>query len=76
MIETKALPPELPLRWPSLTPHQRLAIFDLMKSTMQAELDRHMAEINDELARGGIPARVEIEVRLVIDHSRDPRLER
>lgn len=67
---------ELPLRWPNLTPHQRLAVADLMRSTMQAELDRHVAELNAELATGGVPLRVEIDVRMLFDPNRDPRLER
>jgi hypothetical protein len=67
---------DLMLRWPHLTPHQRLAILDLMKSTMQAELDKHIAEMNAEFASGGIPLRIEVDVRMVFDHNRDPRLER
>jgi len=62
--------------WSELTPRQRLAMLDLMQSTMQAEIDKHVAEINADLERRDIPARVEFEVRVVIDPNRDPRLER
>lgn len=62
--------------WSALTPLQRLAVLDLMKTTMQAELDRSAEEINAVLREQGCPAEVEIEVRMRIDPNRDPRLGR
>lgn len=57
-----------------MTPRQRLALLDLMQATMQAEMDRVLIEMNIELAKRGVPAEIEIEVRLRIDPNRDPRL--
>jgi hypothetical protein len=64
------------MNWLKMTPRQRLAAIDLMQATVNAELRPVIAEINAELDASGVPARFEIEVRLVIDPNRDPRLEK
>lgn len=62
--------------WSAMSPHQRLAVLDLIKATMQAEIDKSLIDMNAFLAERGVPAEVDIEVRLRIDPNRDPRLDR
>jgi hypothetical protein len=60
--------------WTTMTPHQRLALIDLMQATIQAEIQPMLDDINRELDAANVPARLEIDVRLAIDPNRDPRL--
>ena len=64
------------MEWFEMSPRQRLAMLDLMQATMQAEINKHVGDINAYFDERGVPAHVEVEVRLVMDPNRDPRLER